>query len=280
MRSKRNRSAPKDFHQNMLPQTRKALFFDVLKLQWSKLLSLGFILLVSALPLLGLWIYQDISMIYLADQADVPSEQIIGEMVSLQNTNALLSIPAILLLFVGLSAIMRPLRQLAWGENLVLSYDLGVGLKQNFRYGILCGLIMAVAYASAKIGWTTATIATSTFSFLFSLPMCLLFLLLPIFGYMLVTICVYVNRFTTNIKVAIVLYGKHPLQTLLMTVATIAIPGIWWFIPHLYVHLFGGILGILLFPIGLFGWMLFTFNKLDEDINPKHFPDLVGKGIV
>ena len=32
-------------------------------------------------------------------------------------------------------------------------------------------------------------------------------------------------------------------------------------------------------PIGLLGWFLWYYERLDTVINRKHYPDLVGKGI-
>ena len=49
----RPKVASKDFDENCLPQNRKEIFFDVLKLQWPKLLMLGLLSMLVSLPLLA-----------------------------------------------------------------------------------------------------------------------------------------------------------------------------------------------------------------------------------
>ena len=61
-RMRKTKKASKDFERSMLPQTRRAVFFDVLKLQWRKLLLASFILLVSALPLLLIAIFHVLNL--------------------------------------------------------------------------------------------------------------------------------------------------------------------------------------------------------------------------
>ena len=56
---KRYKIAQQDYEASMLPQTRKAVFFDVCKLQWRKLLILGGILVPFALPLIVVNLLRD-----------------------------------------------------------------------------------------------------------------------------------------------------------------------------------------------------------------------------
>lgn len=56
---RRYKIATQDYEVSMLPQTRKAVFFDVFKLQWRKLLILGGILVLFSLPMIILNLLRD-----------------------------------------------------------------------------------------------------------------------------------------------------------------------------------------------------------------------------
>ncbi len=259
------------------PTSRKGIFWDVTAQHWGKLLALGGVLLVCALPLLGLRIYEDICILTL--QQELSGEELLAQMISLRNTNAILEIPAMVLLFVAVAAVLRPLRQFAWGEIVSVGEELLVGLKQNAGHGALCGVLTALGCASAKIGMNMAAVTQDATSLLFSLPMWLMVLLVPLMGYTLVCICIYNNRFFVNLKIAAALLGKHPFRTLLAAALSTMPAWLAWLFPQFYVRMFGGAVGMVLLVWGLLGWLLFVCGKLDEDVNPTYFPELVGKGI-
>ena len=72
-RTHRTKKSEKDFKKSMLPQTRRDVFFDVLKLQWSKLLRVALLLLIAALPLLLIAVYED-SYILTAEKMKLAKE--------------------------------------------------------------------------------------------------------------------------------------------------------------------------------------------------------------
>ena len=191
------------------PTSRKGIFWDVTAQHWGKLLALGGVLLVCALPLLGLRIYEDICILTL--QQELSGEELLAQMISLRNTNAILEIPAMVLLFVAVAAVLRPLRQFAWGEIVSVGEELLAGLKQNAGHGALCGVLTALGCASAKIGMNMAAVTQDATSLLFSLPMWLMVLLVPLMGYTLVCICIYNNRFFCEFENRSGAAGQAPL---------------------------------------------------------------------
>lgn len=275
----KSKKAEKDYQKSMLPQSRKAVFWDVIKLQWSSLLTLGGYMVLFAFPLMVLTVYEETSILALMADTTKEQEALLGEIVALRNTNAILRGPMIVLISVGLAGAARVVRQLAWEENLFLSYDFRMGIKQNAGQFLLGGVLVALLHTSASIGWNMANVAQWAVGALFSAPMWLLVLMVPVLAYLLVVISVYSNSFWGNVRVALYLLIKYPLKTVGAVIAAFAVVVIPWLIPYVTVQLIGGIVSILLLPFGMLGWFLFTYNRLDETLNAKYYPDMVGKGV-
>ena len=151
----KNKKAAKDFEKAMLPQTRQAVFFDVVKLQWRKLLLLAVVLLIAAIPLLLIAVYEDTYILTALEVPDVSPETIPALIAPLHIFCAVLSFPCLVLFFLGLSGVIRVVRQLAWEENAMVFPDFMIGFRQNWKQflstGILFGLGAAVLYATVII---------------------------------------------------------------------------------------------------------------------------------
>lgn len=277
---KKTKKASKDYEKSMLPQTRREVFFDVVKLQWSKLLLVALILLIAALPLLLISVYEDTYILTVSEDPGIAQETIPALIAPLHIFCALLSAPCLVLFFLGLSGVIRVVRQLAWEENVMVFQDFMVGLRQNWKQFLATGLIFGLCYTFAKIGWHSA-LATQTDSvwgqgIVLGL---LVFLIAPLAACCTVVIAVYNNRFEDNLKLATYLYLKNPLKTVGAMLLAFG-PGVAvWLIPHLQLHLIGCIPAILAFTLGLLGWVLFTYNQLDKHYNAQQYPELVGRGV-
>jgi len=277
---RKKKKAAKDYVASMLPQTRRAIYFDVLKQQWSKLLRLMLILLIAALPLLLICIYEDTYLLAVAEDPSIPQETIPTLIAPLHIYCALLSIPALAIFFWGLSGAIRVIRQLAWEENVMVLHDSMLGIRQNWKHFLPIGLLLGLCYAMSKIGWYSALATQSDSVWAQGIVLGLLiFLVAPLVACCTVVIAVYNNRFVGNLKLAAYLYLKNPLKTvgamLLAFGPSIAV----WLIPYLPLHLFGCIPAMMVFTLGLLGWVLFMYNQLDKHYNAQHYPELVGKGI-
>lgn len=130
---KRKRASEKDYTKQMLPQTRKAVFFDVLQLQWRNLLLLGLIVLLFSTPLLLSTIVGDVySRSYLAELARTGQELPVEAGYALtyfEIGRRLVNIPLLMLFCVGLAGVLRVLRQYAWEENVHLPTEFGGASK-------------------------------------------------------------------------------------------------------------------------------------------------------
>ena len=276
----KTKKAAKDFEQSMLPQTRRAIFFDVVKLQWRKLLLLAAILLVAAIPLLVIAVYEDTYLLTALEDPDIPQETIPALIAPLHIFCAVLSCPCIVLFFLGLSGVIRVIRQLAWEENALILPDFMIGFRQNWKQFLPTGMLFGFSYALAKIGWHSAMATQANSVWIQGILLGLLiFLIAPLAACCIVVIAVYNNGFWNNLKLAAYVYLKSPIKSVVGMLLAFG-PGIAvWLIPSLQLHLIGSIPAIVVFTLGLLGWVLFTYNQLDKHYNAQQYPELVGKGI-
>ena len=279
-RFRKNKKASKDFERSMLPQTRRAVFWDVVKLQWRKLLGIALILIISALPLLLIAVYEDTYFMTAYEDPEIPPESIPMLIAPLHILCAVLSAPCLVLFFLGLSGVIRVVRQLAWEENAMVLPDFLVGFRQNWKQFLPTGLLFGLGYALAKIGWHSALASQAGFGWLQGIALGLLiFLTAPLVACCIIVIAVYQNSFWDNLKLAAYIYLKNPLKTVGSMLLAFGLSAAVWVIPHLQLHLIGSIPAIMAFTLGLLGWMLFVFQQLDMHYNAVHYPELVGKGV-
>lgn len=274
--------AQTDFTKEMLPSTRKEVFFDILKNHFGKICTLALIMFVFALPINVSAISADFyqaSLIQSYQAGTISAEELTGQLLSFTNTRGLVEILFFVLLGIGFSAVARVIRQFCWEENVWLKYDLVKGLQQNWLQYALLGL--AVGIVRFGCAYMLNNMRTEgLFGYIRVIPTVLAVLLLaPMAAYASVTLCTYSSGLIKNLKVGFVLYIKYPLHTLGMIIACFAIYAVQ-LIPNIYCHIIGRIVSSLIIPIVMFVWFLYTYNRLDKSINPKMFPELVDKGLL
>ena len=283
----RFKHSEKDYTTDMLPKNRKEVFRDVFKLHFWKLLACGMIFLIFSLPLHVSAIVADMYELSLQQNfmsGAITAEQLAGQWLSFCNTRGLIEIAFCVILSIGLASVMRVIRQLAWEENVFMRYDLLKGIKQNAVQYLFIGLIFGIIRLGCSFFMNNLTgqdgipyvgIIVSVISVL---------LIAPAAMYMLVAVCVYGNKFRHNIRLGFVMYFKHPFKTLGVCLACVAI-----FIPQIiplfspalvYAHIIFRIVSSLLSGIILLIWFLFAMSLFDKDINSKHFPELVDRGVL
>ncbi len=119
-RQRRNQSSI-DFTPKDLPHNRKQVFFDVLSIHWKTFLLFGLLFLLLCLPMQGVSILRTllINNAYgdATNLADVQKQQLASTIMSLDTTSAILQIPCILFLTVGIAGFVKVIRQYSWLEN-------------------------------------------------------------------------------------------------------------------------------------------------------------------
>ena len=155
----------------------------------------------------------------------------------------------LVLLTVVMCGVFRITRQYSWLENVTVSYDFFLGIKQNVGQILPISLIMAAFYAFSQYTYNFMSVSNGNLSFLMIVPLAALFLIfLPICGYFAVAVTVYSNSLLTNIKIAFMLYVKNPFKAIFVTLLCL-VPFIPLIIPSAGVHIVGRILSSILVPI-------------------------------
>ena len=273
------------YTQNMLPQNRKEIFFDVIHLQWRNLLLLGLILLLFALPLLLSTIAEDIYIpnFYASVDPDTTEQQMEAAyaLAYWEIGRSLVNTLLLVLFSVAVSGVCRIIRQYAWEENVHIPTDFVKGIKDNImQMGSLFFLTGLIETLCLLVLYSAASYKTSFLAILSLLPIGIsVLIVLPVFALCMVMIPVYCNRFSRNLKNAFSIYTQAPLKTLLAfgCCALVYVPSR---IPNFYCHLFGGVICTLLTPFVLLAWTLFCYNQFDKYINKELCPELVNRGIL
>lgn len=265
------KTAKTDYRPDMLPTTRMEVFWDVLSLHFGKLMLLALVSLVCCMPLAAIEQLQDTFEISVYD------ERIAGNITSLQAGAVLTAYGNLLplaesLLYIplglGLSGIAQVIKKLCWEEPVRLGRDLKKGIQQSGKhYCLLFLLVGMVRFACVYAARMTP------------LPGILSALLLgPVAAYLSVTVAVYDLNPLQHLRYALLLLSKAPLKT--MGVYLVCFGGLMIrYLPNPACHFFGTLGAGLLAPIVMLGWFSFGLSRLDQDINPTRYPQLVGKGL-
>lgn len=281
---RKNRVSEKDYTKQMLPQTRKAVFFDVLRLQWRNLLLLSLLLLLFSLPLLLSTVIGDVySRSYLAElvsRGETLRAEAWYALYYFEIGRRLVNIPLLLLFCVGFSGALRVLRQYAWEENVHLPTEFFKGIKSNclqlLALGAASGLIIALCVVILLF---SGAYSSGILSLLSMLPIAFSILfVLPIFAICAVMIPVYANPLRANLKNALAIYSAYP-WNVLGTLGACALFFVPLMIPNLLCHVLGYVLVTLTLPVTCLAWTLFCYQKFDDEINKALCPELVGKGL-
>ena len=272
-----------DYTPNMLPQNRRQVFFDVVQLQWQKLLRMGLILLLLYLPMLLSTVAKDVYIgnLYasLEESTEAARLQAGQTLAILDMLRSVVNILFLLILAIGFSGMLRILRQYAWGENVHFSTDFGKGLRGNYLQTAAVLALGGIVYCLCLgVYYTAPSYRSGLFSSISLLPIGIsLLVVLPILMITLAMIPIYQNTLFATLKNAFFIYTQSLLKVLLAALCTLAlwVPSL---IPNFYCHIFGSIFGILLTPFALLGWTLFCYNCFDQHLNPTVAPELMGKG--
>ncbi len=273
--------ADKDYTINMLPHNRKEVFLDTVKLQWKGLLAVGLILLVCALPMHVLDIFNAIEHSKLTFDSVGSSVDVdtVFQMVSINNIVVLISMPFYVLLFVVLAGLCRIIRQYAFGENVFFVADFFKGIKQNGLQMFVVGLLFAIIYGLSMISFNfSRTIDSIGLALLFMLPIGLLVLVaIPVAGYAMVHISIYKSKLKNVLVQSVMNVAKSPFKTYLALICCLGILALQ-LIPNLIAMFVVKIVFSFVAPFALLGWYLFVLNRFDKTINAQKYPELVGIG--
>lgn len=280
--------AEENYTMDMLPHTRKQVFWDIVKLHHRTLILCGLILFAFMIPLhlsaIAEYAYRASLSQNITENS--PPEQLtemLLSLISFGNTRRLIDVPLWILFFIGLSGVARVIRQYAWEENVYFRYEFAEGIKSNWKQYSVLGLLVGILTFVCTYIYNLSTLSAdkgSVYSYLGVIPSVLFSVLfIPPLLYSLVSVSVYKNTFRQNVRMGLVLYARQLWQTVL-TVICCAVVFIPQMIPNFYCIIIGRVLSSLVLPFLMLGWWLFAYNGLDKSINPKFAPELIGRGTV
>lgn len=271
---KKERIKENDFKQEERPRTRFKQFFDIAKHRFVELLKISLLQTVFNMPLIG---------------------TIITFYLFVNNATSLDSLMAIFLItsgclflsmvssFVGLTGTFHCFKKMIYAEGEYASSDFFVGLVQNWKRGLLVGLIIGLSVAVTVVGsfffyFYLSAYNTTIAGFGIAILVIQALVVLMIGYYSVMQIIIYENTFKAILKNSFIftlmrfqynlpLFILHPG----IIIALIAIMNITMFVAV-------GLI-IIFISFGHLMWSLNCMSVFDTFINKEYHPDYYKKGL-
>lgn len=262
------RSADTDFTEAQLPHNRIDAFFDCIKLRWREFFIIGFIIMLSMLPIFALGLVRD-NLI-----ADAINK---NEIANAQYT--LLFFDAVSILFYLLPAVafagaFRVIRNIAWADIVFFKEDFKDGIKLNFK--IFSFVFLLVGTGIFLVDYFMIS-APDTFK---GVPIGLsVMLLIPIAIFIIVQGTLYNISFSAALRNGVYLFAKSILRSFIASLVTV-MPIVFSLLSDTitkHICLVGYM--VVFMPLVCLGLFLFGCSVLDKHINAKSHPEIVGKGL-
>ena len=276
--------AEQNYTQGMLPQNRKAVFWDVVHLQWAKLLLLGAILLAFFLPTLMVNLAYDlyaVGVYMVADGADAVKKTQAGfHLMSIDTLKNLVNMITFAIYGVGAAGVTRVIRQFAWGENVHIPTDFSKGVKDNAKNtALLFGLAGLILTMCVALHYLATVYGTDQFWLIAMIPIIFsVLVVLPVGALCLVMIPVYSNNLFQTAKMALYVYISAFVKVLPGAIVFVLLRAVS-LLPNFWIHLAGGMMVGILTPFLLLAWTLFCYNQFDKHLNPTLCPEIIGRGV-
>ena len=263
-----------DYEQRERPRTRVAQFFDIFKHRFLELLKLSLLQAVFSLPLLV-----TIFLFWLL-LPNAHTNQAAMMVFLIQGASSLITLP---IAFVGLAGSFYALKKLAYAEGEFASSSFFIGMKEEWKKGLLIGLIAGLSAGIATIGayffilspydiipWVKGLgIAVSIIQLIVVYISCY---------YSIAQVVVYENKLWPIIKNSIIMnLMRFPINLGLFILYPGAFIALICIIPYtMYV---GVGLMMLTSVFGHLVWMMNAMSAFDKYINKEQFPDYYRKGL-
>ncbi len=276
----RRKEAKVDFLSSDLPSNRKEVFFDCLKNRYGYLINCGIIMFLFSIPLFVLFF---IKSIYLG----ALNQELNNGTIMLSDYNAatfryifiydMLVILSSFILSIGLSGVIRIIRQISWIEPLFFLKDFTDGIKMNYKHISIHLFIISLLYMISDLTMH----APIDYNILKYIPALItIFIILPVIMYNIVQTSIYNMTLIEENKNSMLLFFKSVPVCVIFSVI-ISITLLLNLINNYTIKsLIFVLFLIILFPVFYISWFLYSSSVLDKYINNEYYPDIVDKGIV
>lgn len=263
-----------DYEQSERPATRFKQFFDIFRHRFLELIKLSLLQAVFVLPLL---VTIFLFWILIKNASTMQAAMMVF---LIQGGSLMISLP---IAFVGLTGSFYALKKLAYAEGEFASSSFFLGLREEWKKGLLIGFIAGLSGAIAVIGMYyflvfPSDISTVVKGFGIAIVIIQLILVLIVCYYCLAQLVIYSNTLRHLFKNSIIMgLIRFPINLGLL----IFYPG--GFIALVCIMPLTMYIGLgLMILTSVFGhliWMMNAMTAFDKYINKEQFPDYYRKGL-
>lgn len=272
---KKIRCRREDYTEAELPRTRRDVFKDLYREQFSMIFRIGLLSVVLLLPILLVLIMKDTYVLTEASKLGetIEADALRSVMRVADMRYGLLMLIAVTVCAALFSAVVRVVRQLVWREPIFFGDDLRNGLRNDAGRFALAGFFLSlVFYLISLMDGSGVTYVLY--------GVCVV-LIIPVVVWVLLQTVYYRIGLLAAVRNGLL----HYLQTLPATLLLVAVTTV----PFLLVTLFVGNLivkYVLLLLLGLFGiapltmvWLLYALHHFDHTINREQYPQIWRRGL-
>ena len=263
-----------------LPHTRRQIFLDLLKNQKRQMVSLSMLLFVFLLPLVvDILLFNSFIVAVPIDDPNYGST-----VFSLILYMMIISIPCVMIGFVGLSGLAHVCKNIAWQNAVLFGPEFFVGIKKNWKQSLVFGFIWGISLFLLVVGslfmFRTRVDSEQPWLQSVGIGMCIVqFIVLSIICvYTLTYSCYYQNTVWQVFKNSFVFFVAKFFKNLLFFILTTGlVVGLMFvdFIAQIVIIIVIAFLSSFM----MIAWTLLSHEAFDQYINKENYPEYYKKGL-
>lgn len=263
-----------DFQQSERPKTRLAQYFDVLKHNFVELIKLSLLQTVFNMPLIGtvvtFWLFAHNS----------PD---LNALMTVFLVTAAAAFVSMMSSFTGLTGVFYCLKKICYAEGEYASSSFFIGLRNEWKRGMLTGMIVGLSIAATIIGsffayFSLSNINATMAGFAIAILTIQAIVVLMIGYYSISLNLIYENKFRHTLKNAFIMVLMRFHINLLsfiihpgIIIALIVIMDLTMYISLPFIVLFSAFFHLI--------WVCNTLGAFDKFINKENYPDYYRRGL-
>ncbi|HAS56626.1 MAG TPA: hypothetical protein DCR94_05255 [Firmicutes bacterium] len=265
----------KEFDKNDLPSTRKEQFFDLFRHRFFFLLGLGVLLLLFFIPFFASIVYKDLAILSI-NQSEMDANDKAASLLFISLLFSFLAMLGLLIFSIGLSGVMKLLKQLIYDEPIFFKDDFLTGIKENYKSFLLLSFFAGLLnLISNVIGILFDNVLLLKIIF----PALNFVLFYPVIFVAFFLASTYSNRLLVTLRSSLLIYIKHFPSVFLCFALVYGVSFYQYIDIMLLKYLLIVFTLLLYFPILLLSSYLNQIRIYDYLINKDQFPSYYLKGL-
>jgi len=263
-------------HNNRLPRNRMDLFKKLITKEPVMLINLSLLMVLFAIPLVFTY-----GMLY-TSIITLPEGSSLNDATSLIFFYGVFAILGFIVFYIGQGGLFYINKKIVWNEPYVYSKHFMKGIKEQFKYSVLIGLLTGIIVNITL--WGSIILLAFAFSneFMFYIGLgallIVLLLMLIISQFMMAQSCIYELPFKALFKNSLIFTILRLGKSILLYIVTYVLL-IGFMMIHFVTFIIGLIVYVLLNELIVLSWTLFSHQTFDLYINKVHYPSFVNKGL-